>query len=36
LIVVDAFTCGRAACGERWAFDGYRSAIPSGANGNPN
>jgi urease accessory protein len=27
LIVLDAFTCGRAARGERWAFDGYRSAI---------
>jgi urease accessory protein len=27
VIAVDAFTCGRAARGERWAFDGYRSAI---------
>jgi len=27
VLVVDAFTCGRAARGERWAFDGYRSAI---------
>lgn len=27
VIIVDAFTCGRAASGERWAFDGYRSAI---------
>jgi urease accessory protein len=27
LILVDAVTCGRAARGERWAFDAYRSAI---------
>jgi len=25
LILVDSFGSGRAACGERWAFDGYRS-----------
>jgi urease accessory protein len=27
LVVVDWFTCGRAACGERWAFDRYSSRV---------
>lgn len=26
-VIVDAFTCGRAARGERWAFARYRSAL---------
>ena len=35
LVLVDALTAGRVACGERWAFDGYSSRIEIGRGGEP-